>query len=606
MISENSLLQIIFYLLAVLVCVKPLGWYMARVYENKSCGLNLILGPLEKMIYRICGVHPDQEMTWKEYLFAMLFFNLLGLLAVYAILRLQFYLPFNPQGFSAASGDLAFNTAASYASNTNWQAYGGETTVSYFSQMTALTVQNFLSAATGMSLLVALCRGIVRHESQHLGNFWVDTIRGTLYIYLPLSLFFSLALVSQGVIQNIKPYQKTSLMQPLSYEQPVMNAAGSPVKDEKGNPKMETVKLTEQLIPMGPAASQIAIKQLGTNGGGFFNANSAHPFENPTPWSNFLEMLAIVLIPAALCYTFGVIVNDKRQGWAILVAMYIIFIPSLLVCVFSEQGGNPALTQFGIDQLAQPGLFSGGNMEGKEIRFGITNSAIWATSTTAASNGSVNAMHDSFTPLGGLVPLWMMHLGEVIFGGVGSGLYGMLMLVIITVFVAGLMVGRTPEYLGKKIEPYEMKMASIAVLVMPLIVLLTTAVGSVTQAGTSSLANPGAHGFTELLYAFTSMGNNNGSAFAGINANTPFYNIVGGIMMLIARYWIAIPTLAIAGSLVRKKIIPTSLGTLSTHTPLFIILLVSITIVVGALSFLPALALGPIVEHLMLWGQYGH
>jgi potassium-transporting ATPase potassium-binding subunit len=605
MITKIGIYQLALYLVVLLGCVKPLGWYMTRVYENKSCGMDKIGGFFERFLYRFCGIDPRQEMNWKGYLSAMLVFNLLGVLVVFVIQRGQFYLPFNPQHFSAPSPDLSFNTATSFVTNTNWQSYGGETTMSYMTQMLALTVQNFLSAATGMSLLVAMIRGIARHESEHLGNFWVDTIRGTLYILLPLSLIFSLILVSQGVIQNFKPYQSVSLMQPISYQQAVTDANSAPINDVNGKPKIETIRVTEQVIPMGPAASQIAIKQLGTNGGGFFNVNSAHPFENPTPLSNFLEVLAILLIPAALCYTFGMMVNDKRQGWAILAAMFIVFIPFLILCTVSEQQGNPAFTDMGIDQTPQEKLFPGGNMEGKETRFGIINSALWATATTAASNGSVNAMHDSFTPLGGLVPLWMMHLGEVIFGGVGSGLYGMLMLVIITVFVAGLMVGRTPEYLGKKIEPYEMKMASIGVLIMPLIVLVTTAVASVIQVGISSLANPGAHGFSEILYTFTSMTNNNGSAFAGLNANTLFYNSVGGIAMLIGRYWIAIPALAIAGSLVRKKIIPTSSGTLETHTFLFIILLVSVTIVIGALSFLPALALGPIVEHLMLWGQYG-
>ncbi len=573
MISANGFYQIAVYLIILLLLVKPLGWYMARVYENKSCGLDRCCGPLERFVYRICNIQPEIEMCWKNYLFSMLIFNLLGMLAVYFIQRIQFYLPINPQHFSSPSAHLAFNTASSFATNTNWQSYSGETTMSYFTQMLALTVQNFLSAATGMSLLIALIRGIVRHNGKNLGNFWVDTIRGTLYILLPLSIILSLILVSQGVIQNFKPSQQIT-----------------PV----------------QIIPMGPVASEIAIKQLGTNGGGFFNTNSAHPFENPNPLSNFLEMLAILLIPAALCYTFGVMVKDKRQGWAILAAMIIIFIPILFLCVFSEQQGNPALSQLGVDQVAQSSLFPGGNMEGKETRFGIINSALWTTATSAASNGSVNSMLDSYIPLGGLVPLWMIHLGEVIFGGVGSGLYGMLMLVIITVFVAGLMVGRTPEYLGKKIEPYEMKMASIAVLVMPLTVLLSTAVAVVMKIGLSSIANPGAHGLSEILYAFSSMGNNNGSAFAGLNTNTPFYNILGGIVMLIARYWIAIPALAIAGSLVRKKIIPSSAGTLETHRPLFIILLVCVTILLGALSFLPALALGPIVEQLMLWGQYGH
>jgi len=578
MLTKIGLAQIALYLGILLALVKPLGWYMARVYENKSCGLDRVCGLVERWIYRLCGIQPQDEMNWKDYLSAMLIFNLLGMLAVYFLQRFQFYFPFNPQGFSAPSSHSAFNTASSFATNTNWQSYSGESTMSYFTQMVALTVQNFLSAATGMSLLIALIRGLARHEGKNLGNFWVDTIRGTLYILLPLSLIFSVVLVSQGVIQNLKPYQKVSLMQ----------TAG------------------EQVIPMGPVASQIAIKQLGTNGGGFFNTNSAHPFENPTPLTNFLEMLAILLIPAALCYTFGKMVNDKRQGWAVLTAMTVIFIPFLFLTAVSEQQGNPAFTQLGIDQTAQSQVFPGGNMEGKETRFGIVNSAIWATATSAASNGSVNSMFDSYTPLGGFVPLWMLHLGEVIYGGVGSGLYGMLMFVIITVFVAGLMVGRTPEYLGKKIEPYEMKMASIAVLVMPLTVLLTTALATVTEMGTHPIANPGAHGFTEILYAFSSMGNNNGSAFAGLDANNGFYNIAGGILMLIARYWIAIPTLAIAGSLVRKKIIPSSSGTLATHSPLFIMLLVSVTIILGALSFFPALSLGPIVEQLMLWGQYGH
>ncbi|CAM3064063.1 potassium translocating ATPase, subunit A [Legionella steigerwaltii] len=603
--TKPGFLQIVFYLFFLLLLVKPLGWYMSRVYQGRSCLLDTVLRPFEHLIYKLCGIHTQEEMGWKAYLSAMLFVNLAGFLLVYLIQRIQFYLPLNPQGFASPSPDLAFNTAISFSSNTNWQAYGGETTMSYFTQMFALTVQNFISSATGMSLLIAFIRGLVKHESNSLGNFWVDTVRGILYILLPLSLVFSLILCSQGVIQNFKPNQKINLMHAFTYQQPITDEAGKPVLDGQGNPQTTPVKITEQIIPMGPVASQIAIKQLGTNGGGFFSANSAHPFENPTPLTNFLEMVAILLIPAALCFTFGTMARDKRQGWAILIAMAILFVPWLLFEVAIEQVGNPSFQQMGIDTIAQSELYPAGNMEGKETRFGIVNSAIWATATTAASNGSVNSMLDSFTPLGGLVPLWMMHLGEVSFGGVGSGLYGMLMLVVLTVFIAGLMVGRTPEYLGKKIEPYEMKMASIAVLIMPLIVLIATAYASVTPAGTSSIANPGAHGFTEILYAFTSMGNNNGSAFAGLNANTPFYNIVGGVLMLISRYWLAIPALAIAGSLVRKKRIPNSLGTLATHTPLFITLLVCIVIVISALSFLPALALGPIVEHLMLWGKYG-
>lgn len=586
--TEINLLQVALYLFFLLILVKPLGWYMAQVYEGKPCGLERVLSPLENFIYRFCGISADQEMEWKSYLSAMLLFNFLGLFAVYLLQRLQIYFPLNPQLFPSISPKLAFNTAASFVTNTNWQAYGGENTMSYLTQMLALTVQNFLSAATGMSLFIAFTRGLVRHESKTLGNFWVDTVRGVLYILLPLSLVLAVALTSQGVIQNFKPYQKINLLQPFTYQQ---------LDVEK--------TINQQIIPMGPAASQIAIKQLGTNGGGFFNTNSAHPFENPNSLTNFLEMLAILLIPAALCYTFGNLVQDKRQGWAVLFAMLIIFIPLILGIIIAEQQGNPALSNIGIDQI-QNSFSSGGNMEGKESRFGILNSGLWITATTASGNGSVNSMLDSFTPLGGLVPLWLMHLGEVIFGGVGSGLNGMLMLVIITVFVGGLMVGRTPEYLGKKITPYEMKMATVAVLIMPLFVLVFTAIAAVTPMGTNSISNPGAHGLTQMLYTFTSMVNNNGSAFSGLDANKPFYNLIGGIAMLIGRYWPAIPVLAIAGALVQKKIIPTSSGTLSTHTMLFIILLVAVTVILGALTFFPVLALGPIVEHLQLWRQYAH
>ena len=605
MITGMGLAQIAFYLLIIILLVKPLGWYMVKVYDGTYSSPHLIGGLFERFVYRICHIQPKKEMDWKQYLSSMLFLNLFGLLAVYIIQRFQFYLPLNPQQFSAPSADLAFNIAASFTTNTNWQAYGGETTLSYLSQMLALTSQNFISAATGMSLLIALIRGITRHESIKLGNFWVDTVRGVIYILLPLSLTLAILLVSQGVIQNLKPNQTVNLIQATSYQQPLLEATGQASKDINNTIKTETKTIFKQVIPMGPAASQIAIKQLGTNGGGFFNVNSAHPFENPTPISNFLEMLAILLIPAAFCYTFGMMVKDRRQGWAILSAMVIMFIPFVIVAMVSEQAGNSALSPMGVDLNAVYDSYPGGNMEGKETRFGIVTSAIWAVATTAASNGSNNAMFDSFTPIGGMMPLWMMHLGEVVFGGVGSGLYGMLLLVIIAVFIAGLMVGRTPEYMGKKIEPYEMKMAMIAVLIMPLTVLLSAALASVTKAGVNSIANPGAHGLTEMLYAFTSMANNNGSSFSGLNANTPFYNLLGGVVMLIGRYWIAIPVLAIAGALVRKKIIPKSSGTLATHTPLFIILLVSVTLLLGALSFLPALALGPIAEQLMLWGQYG-
>lgn len=602
--TEIGTFQILIYLIILILLVKPLGWYMASVYEGRH-KLSRILEPIEKRIYRLCRVQREQEMDWKTYLSAMLIFNLLGLFFVYIIQRIQFYLPLNTELFSGVSPNIAFNTATSFATNTNWQAYGGETTMSYLTQMLALTVQNFLSAATGMSLLMALIRGLSRHETKNLGNFWVDTVRGTLFILLPLALLLSTVLISQGVIQNFKPYQKITLLQPVSYQESLIDSTGQQLKDSNNKPVMQTKNLSEQIIPMGPVASQVAIKQLGTNGGGFFNTNSAHPFENPTPVSNFFELLAILLIPAALCYTFGMMINDTKQGWAVLIAMLLIFTPLSFITAWCEQQGNPAFLKMGVN-LSPQDNYPGGNMEGKETRFGIVSSALWAAATTATSNGSVNSMHDSFTPLGGMLPLWLMHLGEVVFGGVGSGLYSMLMLVIITVFVAGLMVGRTPEYLGKKIEPFEMKMASIAVLVMPLFVLLFTAFATVTKMGKDSIANPGAHGFTEILYAFTSMVNNNGSAFAGLNASTPFYTILGGIAILIGRYWIAIPILALAGSIVQKKIIPSSSGTLPTHTPLFIILLIGVTIILGALTFLPALALGPIVEHLMLWKSYGH
>ncbi|MEO8401389.1 MAG: potassium-transporting ATPase subunit KdpA [Gammaproteobacteria bacterium] len=596
--TANGFFQFFLYLLITIVLVKPLGWYMAQVYQGKSFGLNRILQPFEHLIYRICFIEAEREMSWKKYLSAMLIFNLFGLLAIYFIQRAQAILPLNPEHFSSFSPDLAFNTAVSFATNTNWQAYIGESTMSYFTQMTAMTVQNFLSAATGMSLVIAFIRGLIRHEEKTLGNFWVDTVRGTLYILLPLSFIFAVILTSQGVIQNFKPYQPIQLRQAISYQQSKTDASGKPI--------VETIHVTTQTIPMGPVASQVAIKQLGTNGGGFFNTNSAHPFENPTPLSNFLEMLAILLIPAALCYTFGLMARDKRQGWVVFIAMMIMFIPFASAAICAEQYGNPAFNQMGIDQTAKRNIFPGGNMEGKETRFGILNSALWASATTATSNGSVNSIHDSFSPIGGLIPLWLMHLGEVVFGGVGTGLYSMIMLVILTVFVAGLMVGRTPEYLGKKIEPFEIKMTTIGVLLMPLVVLILTGMSVVLPVGIRSITNPGAHGFTEILYAFTSMGNNNGSAFTGLKANTLFYNTLGGIQMLFVRYWIAIPALAVAGSLVRKKRIPTTLGTLETHTPLFIALLIAITFVIGALTFFPALSLGPIIEQITLWGQYGN
>ena len=594
----NGYLQLALYIVVLLALAKPLGAYMARVYEGKRLALERVLGWLERLIYRICGVTPTVEMGWKGYAVAMMLFNLVGLLAVYLLQRFQGGLPLNPQGFGAVSADSSFNTAVSFATNTNWQGYGGETTMSYLTQMLGLTVQNFVSAAAGMATLAALIRGLARRSAQTIGNFWVDLTRTTLYILLPLAFVGALVLVSQGVVQTFRSYEKAAVLQPVEYDEPVTDDQGKPVLDEKGQPKTKKTKLTEQVIAVGPAASQIMIKQLGTNGGGFFNVNSAHPFENSTPLSNFLELLAILMIPAALCYTFGVMVKDTRQGWAVLAAMTAIFVVLLAVCVTAEQRGN-TLAYLGVDHAASD-LQPGGNMEGKETRFGIANSALWATATTAASNGSVNSMHDSYTPIGGLVPMWLMQLGEVVYGGVGSGLYGMIVFAIIAVFVAGLMVGRTPEYLGKKIEAYEMKMASLVILIPPAVVLIGTAIGVVAPGGRATIFNPGAHGFSEVLYAFSSAGNNNGSAFAGLGANTPFYNTALGFAMLFARYWLAIPTLAIAGSLAAKKIVPAGPGTLPTHTPLFATLLVGVVILVGALTFIPALALGPIVEHLTM------
>jgi K+-transporting ATPase ATPase A chain len=597
--TPNGYLQLAFYVVVLIALAKPLGAYMAGVYEGRPAFLDGIGAPIERLLYKACRIDPEREMRWTEYAVAALVFNLLGLLVVYALQRLQGWLPLNPQELPAVPPASAFNTAVSFATNTNWQGYGGEATMSYLTQMLGLTVQNFVSAATGLAVLVALIRGFTRATSSTIGNFWADLVRTTLYILLPLSLVLALALVSQGVVQTFAPYKTVELVQPVTYDHPKTDAAGQPVKDEKRSPVIEPATAKEQTIAVGPAASQIAIKQLGTNGGGFFNVNSAHPFENPTPLSNFIEVLAILLIPAALCYTFGAMVKDTRQGWAILAAMTIVFVALLALCAWAESRGNPLLAGLGVDQAAsatQPG----GNMEGKEARFGVVNSALWATATTSASNGSVNSMHDSFTPLGGLVPMWLMQLGEVIYGGVGSGLYGMLVFAIIAVFVAGLMIGRTPEYLGKKIEAFEMKMAAIAILIPPFVTLTGTAIAVVTPGALKSLANPGAHGFSEALYAFSSAGNNNGSAFAGLDANTPFWNTGLGVAMWVARYWLMIPVLAIAGSMAAKKTVPAGPGTLATHTPLFVVLLVFTVLLVGALTFVPALALGPVVEHLQL------
>ncbi len=596
--TSNDILQLGLYLAVLLLLVKPLGGYMARVFADAPNRVTRFGAPVERVLYRLCGIDPAEDMGWKRYALVVLVFNVLGLLAVYALQRLQPWLPLNPQHLGAVSPDSAMNTAVSFATNTNWQGYGGETTMSYLTQMLGLAVQNFLSAATGIAVLVAVIRGFTRRSAQGLGNFWVDMVRSTLYVLLPLSLLLSLLLVSQGVVQNFKSYVDVAVVQPSSYVETLKDAAGNPLKDAAGKVETREVPVTTQTLPMGPAASQIAIKQLGTNGGGFFNVNSAHPYENPTPLSNFAELLAILLIPAALCYTFGRMVGDRRQGWALLLVMLVIFVPLLLTCTAAEQAGNPALHGLAVDQHASA-LQAGGNMEGKETRFGIVNSTLWATATTAASNGSVNAMHDSFTPLGGLVPMWLMQLGEVIFGGVGCGLYGMLAFAVVAVFIAGLMVGRTPEYLGKKIEAHEMKMASLAVLVPCALVVVGTAIAVMVPAGVAGVANPGAHGFSEILYALSSASNNNGSAFAGLSANTPFWNAMLGACMYFSRYLLVIAMLAMAGSLAAKRHVPASAGTLPTHTPLFVTLLACVVIVVGALTFLPALALGPIAEYLM-------
>ncbi len=577
----NGWLQIIFYLVVLVLLTKPLGAFMANVYQGKRTFLTPVFAPLERLTYRIAGVNPADEMDWKIYTVAMLLFSVICFIFLYLLQRFQGILFLNPMGMGAVSPDLSLNTAVSFITNTNWQNYGGETTLSYLTQMVGLTVQNFVSAAAGMAILIAFIRGFTNHSSRNLGNFWVDLTRSILYILLPLSVVLALALVSQGVVQTLSPSITANLVQP---------QAGQ-----------NNQTITTQTIAVGPAASQIAIKQLGTNGGGFFNVNSAHPFENPTPLSDFLEMLSILLIPAALCYTFGKLVGDTRQGWAVLAAMTILLVALLVGAYAAEAGGNPKLAALGVDQTSSNTVV-GGNMEGKEVRFGQANSTLWSTATTAASNGSVNSMQDSYTPLGGMVPLVMMIFGEVVFGGVGSGLYGMLVFVIVAVFVAGLMVGRTPEYLGKKIETYEMKMASLLILIMPLTVLGLTAVAVMLKAGQSSVLNPGPHGFSEILYAYASQGNNNGSAFAGLNANTVFYNLTGALAMLIGRFGLAVPTLALAGSLAAKKRVPAGAGTLPTTSLLFIVWLIGIIILVGALNFVPALALGPIIEHLLLIG----
>jgi K+-transporting ATPase ATPase A chain len=600
--TGQSLGLLALFLAAAALCAKPLGLYMANVMEGRPIWPLRVGGRLESRVYRLCGIDPAQEMGWRRYAIALLVFNALGGLLVYGLQRLQYWLPLNPEHFAGVPPDSSFNTAVSFITNTNWQGYTPESTMSYLTQMAGLAVQNFLSAATGIVVAVALIRGLARHSASSIGNFWADITRSTFYVLLPIAFVLALVLVSQGVIQNFSPYKDVRMLQPVTYAQQKTDAAGNPVKDAAGNPVVQNLTTRTQTLPMGPIASQESIKELGTNGGGFLNANSAHPYENPTWLSDFLEMLAMVAIPAALTYTFGRMVGDTRQGWAVFGAMVILFVGLFALCNHSEQLGNPRLAALGVDQ-APSALQAGGNMEGKETRFGIADSTLFATLTTVTSCGAVNSMHDSYTPLGGLVPLFDMMLGEVVFGGVGTGLYSMLIFAIIGVFIAGLMIGRTPEYLGKKIEAFEMKMSSIAILVMPVIVLLGTAIAVSTPAGRAGAANPGAHGFSEILYAFTSAGNNNGSAFAGISADTPFYNTALALVMWLGRYWPIIAVLAVAGSLAAKKRIPVTAGTLPTHGPTFIILLIGTVLLVGALTFVPALALGPVVEHLILRGR---
>lgn len=579
MLTFNSWVQFLLPICFVAMLIKPLGAYMARVYSNQFVMLEHIFGPVEEIFYKIARIDPMKEMGWQEYAFALILASFGSFLLLFLILTHQAQLPFNPEHFPNLNDSLAFNIAASFITNTNWQSYAGETTLSYFSQMSGLGVQNFASAGIGMCVIIALIRGIIRKKSQFIGNFWVDWLRGCLYILLPLSILLAMLLGSQGVIQNLKPYLQITMLES--------------VQNSEGN------AISTQTIPGGPVASQVAIKQLGSNGGGFFNANSAHPFENPTPLSNLLSIIAILLIPTALCYTFGVLINDTRQGWMLLFTMTIIFIPLTWMCIEREQVGNQLLSSMPISQVQStlPPIQSGGNMEGKELRFGILNSALWSAATTATSNGSTNSSLDSYAPYGGMVPMMFLMLGEVIYGGVGSGLYGMLIYVLITVFIAGLMVGKTPEYLGKKIEAFDIKMASLTVLITIFVALFGCAIAVLTIPGRAGVFNPGAQGFSEILYALLSCAMNNGSSFAGINANTPFYNTLLGIIMLVSRYWIIIPVLAIAGSLAQKNNIPTTSSTLVTHSPLFVALLIAIILLIGLLTYVPALTLGPINEN---------
>jgi len=596
--TAQAWLTIGLFVIVLIAIAYPLAVYIARIADGAA--IRGVAGTVERLLYRVAGVDQDQDMSWTQYAIALLLFNALGALVVFTVQRLQLWLPLNPQAFVNVSADSSFNSAVSFVTNTNWQGYSGESTMSYFTQMVALAVQNFFSAATGIAVAFALIRGFARRSAQGIGNFWVDLTRSTIYILLPLSTILAVVFMSQGVIQNFDAYKEATTVESLTYANPKLDAAGVPLKDAQGNPVTEPATTQTQSLAMGPVASQEAIKMVGTNGGGFFNANSSHPFENPTPLSNFFQMIAMFLIPAALCFVFGRMVGDSRQGWAVLGAMTVIFLFMAVIATWAEQQGNPAIAALGVDQT-HSALQAGGNMEGKETRFGIVASALFATITTAASCGAINAVHDSFTPLGGLVPMWLIELGEVVFGGVGSGLYGMLIFAIMAVFIAGLMIGRTPEYIGKKIESFQMKMTAIVILVTPFLVLVGAAIAVMSEQGRLGIFNPGAHGFSEILYALSSAANNNGSAFAGLSANTPFYNSLLAVVMWFGRFAFIVPVLAIAGSLAKKKRIEPTAGTLPTHGPLFVALLVGTVVLVGALTYVPALALGPVIEHLQLY-----
>ena len=592
----TDITMLVVYAVVLVAASYPLGLYMARIAAPRGNGARWVT-TFERGLYRAACVKAGDGMTWMQYAIALVLFNMVGAFVVYALQRLQAHLPLNPAAMAAVTPDSSFNTAVSFVTNTNWQGYAGESTMSHLTQMLALTVQNFFSAATGIAVAFALIRGFASRSSASIGNFWVDVTRITLYLLLPLSLILATVQIQQGSIQNFDGPREATTLEVTPYDNPKLDAAGQPLKDDKGNPVTEPATTPTQTISMGPVASQESIKMIGTNGGGFFNANSAHPFENPTPLTNFLQMLAIFAIPAGLAFTFGKGVGDMRQGWAVFAAMAAIFVVMAGAGIAAELHANPALSALGVDG-------SVGNMEGKETRFGVVGSALFAAITTAASCGAVNAMHDSLLPLGGLVPLWLIQFGEVVFGGVGSGLYGCLMYAIVAVFIAGLMIGRTPEYLGKKIESYDIKMVSLAILVTPMLVLIGTAIAVLCDAGRAGVANPGAHGFTEILYAFSSAANNNGSAFAGLSANTPFYNVMLGIAVWFGRFGVIVPVLAVAGSLARKKRLEVTSGTLPTHGLLFISLLVGTIVLVGALTYVPALALGPVIEQLQMTGAH--